>query len=132
MAEPIPECSISSHAIAEMRRRGINEDLVRRVLAAPEQREAVRPGRDVLHSRVEFERKTYLVRVVVDVEVTYDHKTDTLTVILKEGVQVAESDEDKPGVILDYDVEGNLLSLEVLDASRRVTDARKIEYQMTG
>ena len=65
-------------------------------------------------------------------KVTYDPKTDTLTVILKEGVQVAESDEDKPGVILDYDVEGNLLSLEVLDASRRVTDARKVEYQMTG
>ena len=66
------------------------------------------------------------------VKVTYDPRTDTLTVILKEGVRVAESDEDKPGVILDYDAEGNLLSLEVLDASRRVTDARKIEYQMTG
>ena len=65
-------------------------------------------------------------------KVTYDATTDTLTVILKEGVQVDESDEDKPGVILDYDVEGNLLSLEVLDASRRVTDARKVEYQMTG
>ena len=68
MAEPIPECSISSHAIAEMRRRGINEDIVHRVLAAPEQRDAVRPGRDVLQSRVEFEQKTYLVRVVVDVD----------------------------------------------------------------
>ena len=65
-------------------------------------------------------------------KVTYDATTDALTVILKEGVQVAESDEDKPGVILDYDVAGNLLSLEVLDASRRVTDARKVEYQMTG
>ena len=65
-------------------------------------------------------------------KVTYDPKTDTLTVILKEGVQVAESDEDKPGVILDYDVEGNLLSLEMLDASRRVTDARKVDYLMTG
>jgi uncharacterized protein YuzE len=65
------------------------------------------------------------------VKVTYDPRTDTLTVILKEGVRVAESDEGKPGVILDYDDEGNLLSLEVLDASRRVTDARKIEYQTT-
>ena len=64
-------------------------------------------------------------------KVTYDSRTDSLTVILKEGAAVAESDEDKPGVILDYDVEGNFLSLEVLDASRRVTDARKIEYQMT-
>ena len=68
MAEPIPECSISPHAILEMRRRGIVEDTVRRVLASPGQREAVRPGRDVLQSRVELERKTYLVRVVVDVD----------------------------------------------------------------
>ena len=64
-------------------------------------------------------------------KVIYDPRTDSLTVILKEGVAVAESDEDKPGVILDYDEHGNLLSLEILDASRRVTDARKIEYQMT-
>lgn len=64
-------------------------------------------------------------------KVTYDPRTDSLTVILKEGVAVAESDEDKPGVILDYDEHGNLLSIEILDASRRVTDARKIEYQMT-
>ena len=65
-------------------------------------------------------------------KVTYDPRTDTLTVILKEGVGVAESDEDKPGVILDYDEHGNLLSLEILDASRRVTDTRRIEFQMTG
>jgi uncharacterized protein YuzE len=64
-------------------------------------------------------------------KVTYDPRTDSLTVILKEGVPVAESDEDKPGVILDYDDEGNLLPLEILDASRRVTDARKIEYETT-
>ncbi len=64
-------------------------------------------------------------------KVIYDPRTDSLTVILKEGVAVAESDEDKPGVILDYDKHGNLLSLEVLDASRRVTDARKVEYQTT-
>jgi YD repeat-containing protein len=64
-------------------------------------------------------------------KVTYDSHTDTLTVILKEGARVAESDEDKPGVILDYDEQGNLISLELLDASRRVTDARKVEYQMT-
>ena len=63
--------------------------------------------------------------------VTYDTRTDTLTVILKEDVPVAASDEDKPGVILDYDEGGNLLSLEILDASRRVTDARKVEYQTT-
>lgn len=64
-------------------------------------------------------------------KVTYDPRTDSLTVILKEGVTVAESDEDKPGVILDYDEQGNLLSLEILDASVRVSEARKIEFQTT-
>jgi len=41
---------------------------VRQVLAAPEQRHAVRPGRDLLQSRIEFAGKTYLVRVFVDVD----------------------------------------------------------------
>ncbi len=40
------------------------------------------------------------------------------------------SDEDKPGVTLDYDDRGDLVSLEILDASQRVTEARKIEFQM--
>ena len=65
-------------------------------------------------------------------KVSYDQRTDSLTVVLKEGVAVVESDEDKPGIILDYDEQGNLLSIEILDASRRVTDARSVEYQTTG
>jgi uncharacterized protein YuzE len=62
-------------------------------------------------------------------KVTYDPNTDTLSVILKEDVLVAESDEDKPGVILDYDDQGDLVSIEVLGASSRVTEARRIEFQ---
>lgn len=64
-------------------------------------------------------------------KVRYDPRTDTLSVVLKENVMVAESDEDKPGVILDYDAEGNLVSLEILDASQRVTNTRKMEFQTT-
>ena len=62
-------------------------------------------------------------------KVIYDRETDTLTVIFAE-TPVAESDEDKPGVILDYDAAGNLVSLEILDASRRVTSPSRIEYQV--
>ncbi len=62
-------------------------------------------------------------------KVIYDPGTDTLTVIFSEN-SVAESDEDKPGVILDYDEAGNLVSLEILDASRRVTLPGRIEYQV--
>ncbi len=62
-------------------------------------------------------------------KVIYDRETDTLTVIFAE-TPVVESDEDKPGVILDYDEEGNLVSLEILDASRRVTKPQGIEFEM--
>jgi uncharacterized protein YuzE len=62
-------------------------------------------------------------------KVLYDSETDTLTVILAE-TPVAESDEDKPGMILDYDAAGNLVSLEILDTSRRVRLPTQIEYQM--
>jgi len=62
-------------------------------------------------------------------KVVYDRQTDTLTVIFADA-PVAESDEDKPGVILDYDASGNLVSLEILDASRRVALPNRIEYQV--
>ena len=45
---------------------------------------------------------------------------------------IEESDEGKPGVILDYDKEGDLISLEVLDASELVSETRKIEFHTTG
>jgi len=63
-------------------------------------------------------------------KVVYDQSVDTLTTIFTEA-HVAESDEDKPGVILDYDDKGNLVSLEILDASQRVNLPSKIEYQVS-
>ena len=60
---------------------------------------------------------------------TYDERTDTLTLVLKEGVAVVESDEDKPGVILDYDANGDLIAVEVLDASKRVSDVKTLELE---
>jgi len=61
---------------------------------------------------------------------TYDPRTDTLSLILKDGAKVTESDEEKPGVILDYDEQGDLVSMEILDASKRVTEATRMEFQL--
>lgn len=63
---------------------------------------------------------------------TYDARTDTLSIVLNDDAVVAESDEGKPGIILDYDRDGNLVSLEILDASTRVTGARQFEFETIG
>jgi hypothetical protein len=77
MAEPIDSYLVTSHAALEIRRRRIEEGVVRRVLAAPEQRHPVRPGRDVLQSRIALDGKTYLLRVFVDID---RHPAEVVTV----------------------------------------------------
>ena len=61
---------------------------------------------------------------------SYDPRTDTLSFVLKQGAKVADSDEGNPGVILEYDERGDLVSMEILDASQRVTETRKMEFQV--
>jgi uncharacterized protein YuzE len=58
--------------------------------------------------------------------VTYDKETDSLTMIFSNAA-IAESDEEKPGVILDYDDAGNLVSMEIPDASRRVNAPEQMD-----
>jgi len=63
-------------------------------------------------------------------KVIYDSEVDVLRILLND-VEIEESDEEKPGVILDYDRNGNIVALEILDASKRIEDPRSIEYAMT-
>lgn len=62
-------------------------------------------------------------------KVTYDPEVDVLRIVLS-SASVEESDEDKPGVILDYDRDGNIVGLEILDASTRMEDPRAVEYEV--
>ena len=62
-------------------------------------------------------------------KVTYDPEVDALTIVLSDAA-VEESDESKPGVILDYDVEGNIVGLEILNASKRVDNPKAIDYAL--
>lgn len=57
-------------------------------------------------------------------KITYDPQVDVLRIVLRD-IPVEESDEHKPGVILDYDSEGNVIGLEVLNASLRVENPRE-------
>ena len=60
-------------------------------------------------------------------KVTYDTDSDTLRIILTD-TTIDESDEDKPGVILDYDAAGNVVGMEILDASQRMEIPESVEY----
>lgn len=60
-------------------------------------------------------------------KVVYDPETDIVRVLFS-SASVDESDEDKPGIILDYDKDGNIVGLEILDASKRMENPRSLEY----
>jgi len=62
-------------------------------------------------------------------KVIYDRETDTLSLILGEG-PVAESDEVREGLIIDYDRHGHIVSLEVLDASEHVAEPASIVFEL--
>ena len=58
--------------------------------------------------------------------VEYDKETDILTVTFSDQT-IIESDEEKPGMIFDYDESGNIVSIEIFDASERMVNPEKIE-----
>jgi len=58
-------------------------------------------------------------------KITYDRETDILQLVFT-SVPVEESDEDKPGVIIDYDKNGNVVGMEILDASKRIEDPQAV------
>ena len=55
--------------------------------------------------------------------VTYDREVDVLRILFR-NTPNEESDEDQPGVVLDYDKEGNVVGLEVVNASQRIENPR--------
>jgi len=65
-------------------------------------------------------------------KVVYNPEVDVLTLLLSDAPvaesDVVEGDKDKPGVILDYDANGNMVSFEILDASNRMPNPLSVEY----
>ncbi len=60
-------------------------------------------------------------------KVTYDQEVDVLTIQLS-NTPVEESDQDKPGVILDYDKAGKIVGIEILNASKQIENPKSLEY----
>ena len=64
-------------------------------------------------------------------KITYDPEVDVLRIVFS-NAPIEESDEEKPGVILDFDKGGNVVGMEILDASQRMEDPKTVEYAVAG
>ncbi len=62
-------------------------------------------------------------------KVRYDRDTDVLYIRLNDQ-PIAESDSEKPGIILDYDGEQNIVGIELLNASKKMAQPMKVEYEI--
>ena len=61
-------------------------------------------------------------------KVKYDKDVDVLYIVFSEK-KISESDEDKPGIILDYDKSGTIVGIEILDATKKMKNPAKVEYE---
>jgi uncharacterized protein YuzE len=59
-------------------------------------------------------------------KVTYDTEVDVLSILFN-NEPIEESEPVSPGVILDYDKDGNVVAMEILNASKRVENPRSME-----
>ena len=62
-------------------------------------------------------------------KVKYDKETDILYITLSEQT-IEESDEEKKGYIFDYSKNGDLVGIEVLNASKSTINPAKVEYEV--
>ena len=62
-------------------------------------------------------------------KVKYDKENDILYIRFSDA-PVIESDEEKKGLILDYGAEGNIIGIEILNASKNIGQPSKLEYEV--
>jgi uncharacterized protein YuzE len=60
-------------------------------------------------------------------KVVYDPQTDSLTITLRDE-RIKESDEVRPGVIVDFGYDGGVVRFEILQASKMVQNTREIQF----
>lgn len=62
--------------------------------------------------------------------VTYDTETDRLRLTFRQGA-IWASKEVSPGIVVDRNVAGDVLSLELLDASKRGANPKALEFAVS-
>lgn len=61
--------------------------------------------------------------------IKFDKETDIVYLRFTDA-DIVESDEQKPGVIIDYDKDGNVVGIEMLDASKKMKKPGSLVYEV--
>jgi uncharacterized protein YuzE len=64
-------------------------------------------------------------------KIEYDQQADAMYIRLRAG-DVAESEEVRPGVVLDFDAQGQVLGIEMLVVSKRIDNPRELSMELIG
>ena len=64
-------------------------------------------------------------------KIEYDPKADAMYIRLLAG-EVAESDEVRSGIVLNFDIDGRGLDIEMLDVSLRTDNPRELAWELIG
>ena len=64
-------------------------------------------------------------------KVIFDPQTDTMSLIFRKD-DIVDSDEVREGIIIDYNKDGKIVSMEILDASEQITEPDGILYELKG
>ena len=62
-------------------------------------------------------------------KIKYDKEVDIIYIQFSEK-KIKESDEDKPGIIIDYDEKGNVVAIELLNASNKMENPNSVIYEV--
>jgi uncharacterized protein YuzE len=62
-------------------------------------------------------------------KMTYDREVDILRILFNDA-PIKESNEQKPGLILDYDKDGNVVGLKPLHASERIQEPDSLQFAL--
>ena len=62
-------------------------------------------------------------------KVKYDREVDILYIRLTDSL-IQESDEDRPGMVIDYDIQGMIVGFEVMNASKRMAQPNLVELEI--
>ena len=62
-------------------------------------------------------------------KVKYDREVDILYIQLTDAL-INESDETRPGLVIDYDAQGTVVGFEIMNASKKMSQPATVQLEL--